>query len=67
VRPHGDWAVGGDDTCHFLAVLSGELSLDPNWQLPPLTTGMCMLLPASIGQQTLAATAATTLLHVQLP
>ena len=67
VRPDGDWAVGGDDTCHFLAVLSGELSLDPNWQLPPLTTGMCMLLPASIGQQTLAATAATTLLHIQLP
>ena len=67
VRPRGDWAVGGDDTCHFLAVLSGELSLDPRWQLPPLTTGMCMLLPASIGQQTLAATAATTLLHIQLP
>ena len=67
VRPRGDWTVGGDTTCHFLAVLSGELRLDPRWQLPPLTKGMCMLLPASIGRQVLAATAATTLLHIQLP
>ena len=67
VRPDGDWAVGGDDTCHFLTVLSGELCVDPRWQLPPLTKGMSMLLPASIGRQVLAATAATTLLHVQLP
>jgi mannose-6-phosphate isomerase len=67
VRPTGDWAVGGDDGCHFLAVLSGELRLDARWQLPPLTKGMCMLLPASIGRQVVAASAATTLLHVQLP
>jgi mannose-6-phosphate isomerase len=71
VRPVGDWAVGGDDTCHFVAVLSGECRLDPHWQLPPLTEGTCVLLPASIGRQVLAPTAATTtqptLLHVQLP
>ena len=67
VRPRGDWAVGGDDTCHFLAVLSGGLRLDPRWQLPPLTKGMCMLLPAAIGRQMLAAAAETTLLHIQLP
>ena len=67
VRPHGDWAVGGDDVCHFLAVLSGDVHLDPRWHLPPLTKGMCMLLPASIGRQVLAAAAATTLLHIQLP
>lgn len=67
VRPDGGWAVGGDDTCHFLAVLSGEVHIDPRWNLPPLTKGMCMLLPASIGRQALTATAATTLLHVQLP
>jgi hypothetical protein len=41
--------------------------LDPRWHLPPLTKGMCMLLPASIGRQVLAAAAATTLLHIQLP
>jgi mannose-6-phosphate isomerase len=67
VRLDGDWAVGGDDTCHFLAVLSGEIRFDPRWQLPPLTKGMSGLLPASIGRQVLATTTATTLLHVQLP
>jgi len=67
VRPANDWAVGGDDACHFIAVLSGELRPEPRWQLPPLTKGMCGLLPASIGRQALAATVGTTLLHVQLP
>ena len=67
VRPANDWAVGGDDTCHFLAVLSGELHLEPRWRLPRLTKGMCGLLPASIGRQVLSAAADTTLLHVQLP
>jgi len=67
VRPTDDWAVGGYNTCHFLAVLSGEVRLEPRWNLPPLTKGMCGLLPASIGRQMLAATADTTLLHVQLP
>ena len=67
VRPDAEWTVGGDDACHFLAVLAGELRLDSRWQLPPLTKGMCMLLPASIGRQELAATAATSLLHVQMP
>ena len=71
IRPVGDWTVGGDDTCHFLAVLSGEVRLDPRWQLPPLTRGMCVLLPAAIGRQVLSATAAApvppALLHVQLP
>jgi mannose-6-phosphate isomerase len=71
IRPAGDWAVGGDDTCHFLAILSGEVRLDPRWQLPPLTRGMCLLLPASIGRQVLSASGAAatppTLLHVQLP
>ena len=71
IRPVGDWTVGGDDACHFLAVLSGEVRLDPRWQLPPLTRGMCVLLPAAIGRQVLSATATApappALLHVQLP
>jgi mannose-6-phosphate isomerase len=67
VRPAGEWAVGGDDACHFLAVLSGELRLDPRWQLPRLTKGTCVLLPASIGREVVATSATTTLLHVQLP
>jgi mannose-6-phosphate isomerase len=70
VRPTGDWSVGGDEGCHFLAVLAGEFELDPRWQLPPLTRGRCVLLPAAIGRQTLSARAGTepaTLLHVALP
>lgn len=67
VRPDGEWSVGGDDACHFVAVLEGEAHLASRWQLPPLTKGMCLLLPASIGRQTLSATGSTSLLHVQLP
>ena len=71
VRPTGDWAVGGDDTWHFLAVLAGELRLDPRWQLPSLTRGQCLLLPAAIGQQVVTSTHASgeapKLLHIALP
>jgi len=71
VRPSGDWAVGGDDTWHFLAVLSGTLHLEAHWQLPPLTQGACVLLPAAIGRQVLSPASSsgnqTTLLHIQLP
>ena len=70
VRPTGDWSVGGDDGCHFLAVLSGEIRLDPRYRLPPLSRGMCVLLPAAIGTQTLSPAAGSepvTMLHVSLP
>jgi mannose-6-phosphate isomerase len=71
VRPTDGWTVGGDDACHFLAVLSGEFRLADEWRLPALTRGMCVLLPAAIGGQTLASRpvggSAPTLLHVQLP
>jgi len=71
VRPTGEWRIGGDDACHFIAVLSGSLTLDPAWRLPTLPPGGCVLLPAAIGAQRLAC--ATTdgppavLLHVSLP
>jgi len=71
VRPSATWEVGGDDGCHFLAVLSGSIALDPRWAMPPLTAGGCVLLPASIGSQSLAVTATgagpARLLHVTLP
>ena len=70
VRPVDGVSIGGDDACHFLAVLSGELRLDPHWQLPPLRRGGCVLLPAVVGRQELTtaavAGAAPTLLHVSL-
>ena len=56
VRPEsgGRWRVGGDDGCHFLAVLAGRVRLDDRWELPPLGRGGCVLLPASAGVQSLA-------------
>ncbi len=71
VRPAGQWAIGGDDACHFLAVLSGEVRCEDRWGLPSIPRGGCVLLPASIGRQTLRVAAAgehaPTLLHVSLP
>lgn len=67
VAPRGSWSVGGDDTCHFLAVVSGRLRFDPAWQLPDLPRGSCVLLPAAIGRQAVQADPDTRLLHVSLP
>ena len=71
VEPVGRWGIGGDDSFHFLAVLAGEVRLESHWQLPPLTRGACVLLPAAIASQTLETTAAfgcqPKLLHITLP
>ena len=69
VRLASEWRVGGDDACHFIAVLSGGVALDDQWGLPPLPAGGCVLLPAALGTQVLRSTSAsgTKLLHVQLP
>ncbi len=71
IRPGDRWEIGGDDACHFLAVLSGIVRLDDRWGLEPLTTGECLLLPAAIGRQTLAAAACAgtepLLVHATLP
>ena len=69
VRPTGAWSVGGDDACHFIAVLDGTLHLDDAWNLPPLRRGQTLLLPAAIGRQSLRVAPGTpaTLLHVMLP
>lgn len=67
VRPRGAWLVGGDDACHFVAVLSGAVDLEPRWSLPPLGPGDAVLLPASAGRQSLTATDDATLLRVALP
>ena len=71
VLPGPVWRVGGDDGCHFLAVLEGAVDLDAAWGLPRLRAGDCVLVPASAGPQAIAATAAggrsAKLLHVSLP
>jgi mannose-6-phosphate isomerase len=67
----GRWEVGGDDGCHFLAVLSGQVRCADHWGLPPLARGACVLLPASAGRQSISvepdAAGDATLLHVSLP
>jgi mannose-6-phosphate isomerase len=67
VLPHGRWTVGGDDGCHFLAVVSGRLRMDPDWGLPDLSRGSCVLVPAVLGPQMITAEEGTRLLHVSLP
>lgn len=67
VTPQGEWAVGGDAGCHFVAVLAGGVRFDPAWGLPALRQGSCALVPAAIGRQRLTADETTRLLHVSLP
>jgi len=62
-----DWTLGGDDAPHFLAVLNGSLTLDPQWELPALTAGDCVLLPAALGSQTIHGVPGTQFLHISLP
>jgi hypothetical protein len=66
VRPAADWHCGGDDRCHFLAVLEGEARLPARWGLPAVAAGDCVLLPATAGAQEIAA-AGAKLLHVAVP
>ena len=57
VRPAGSWEVGGDESCHFLAVISGELRFEDHRNLPPLGRGECCLVPAVCGRQRLRVAA----------
>ena len=67
VRPTAAWRVGGDNACHLLTVLEGTVRLDDRWNLPVLTRGSTVLLPAVIGPQTLHPAQSAKLLHVGLP
>jgi mannose-6-phosphate isomerase len=71
VAPLDRWQVGGDDGCHFLAALSGQVRFTAHPDLPPLGPGQCALLPAAAGRQEILAEPAAgrpaKLLHVALP
>ena len=71
VEPQGRWQVGGDDGCHFLAVLAGRVQFAAHPDLPPLGRGGCALVPAAAGRQEILAEAdggrPAKLLHVALP
>jgi hypothetical protein len=69
IVPGASWTVGGDDTCHLLAIVGGKVALDDRWGLPVLGVGQTVLLPADIGPQTIRSqgdATATKLLHVAL-
>jgi mannose-6-phosphate isomerase len=69
VTPGADWSVGGDDTCHLLAIVGGRVALDEAWGLPELGPGRTVLLPAEIGPQTVRCVGnagEAKLLHVAL-
>ncbi len=67
VRPQGDWQTGGDGRFRFLAIIRGQIRLEDRWSLPPLGSGRCVLLPASIGPQRIASDPGTTLLEISIP
>lgn len=67
VSPAGTWRIGGDGRLHFLAVLKGSLRLPETWSLETVGPGGCVLLPASLGEQSIAAGEGTRLLRVTLP
>lgn len=69
IVPGASWTVGGDDTCHLLAIVGGKVALDDRWGLPVLGVGQTVLLPADIGPQTIRSqgdATTTKLLHVAL-
>ena len=62
--------IGGDDACHFLAVVQGRMRFAAAPGLSPLGPGDCALVPAAAGGVAIAPLAghpAVTLLHVTLP
>lgn len=71
VSADGTWSCGGDDTCHFLAILGGRWSFEPECGFGPLGRGRCVLVPASAGRRTLLAhpdgASPARALHVALP
>jgi hypothetical protein len=53
VRPNSAWMTAGN-CCEIIAVLSGELKLPPDWNLPTLQKGDCVLFPAELQPQSLS-------------
>ena len=53
VVPTGEWRVGGDDTCHLLAVIDGAIEFAGGWDLPLLGPGRTVFIPAGLPVQSL--------------
>jgi mannose-6-phosphate isomerase len=59
--------IGGDDRCHLLAVIAGEVRAAGDPDGAPLAIGSTVLLPAAVGAVELTPTAHTILLDAYLP
>ena len=59
--------AGGNDKCHLISVIEGEVEISGDPRGKPLTRGEVMLLPASLGKVTLSPSSMATLLDVYLP
>lgn len=59
--------LGGDDRCHLIAVLEGELTIAGDPDERPLAKGGTALLPASLGASELCPRGTAELLDIYLP
>jgi mannose-6-phosphate isomerase len=59
--------IGGDESCHLIAVLEGEVEIAGDPAPGPLGKGHTALLPAALGQTELRPRGRTVLLDVYLP
>ena len=59
--------VAGDQRCHLLALLEGQLEMAGDPSAQPLLPGQTALLPASLGPVQLSARSQCVLLDMYLP
>jgi mannose-6-phosphate isomerase len=59
--------IGGDDRCHLLAVIEGELTIAGDPDPRPLAKGGTVLLPASLGVTELHTRGTVVMLDAYLP
>lgn len=60
-------AIGGDDRCHLLAVIEGEVAVEGEPEGTPLRRGATVLLPACLGEIELRPIGRAVLLDACLP
>ncbi len=60
-------SIGGDDRCHILAVLEGQLTVTGDALQEPLTRGQTILLPAALGATPIEPSGQTVVLDTYLP
>ena len=59
--------AGGNDKCHLISVIEGEVEISGDPRGKPLMRGEVMLLPAALGEVTVSPSSKATLLDVYLP